>query len=218
MDSRTGFVIKKPNGSNWTIENHKRFGELLVEKGLSRSIIDEYLSQNLVTDADKNIYPVILRNGERQEVRYTQETIINEEQVDYEGILEAFQGGKEQIYDYIAILPIRKDACKAKLTLIDVFAGELSIARHLGPRTLRTNDDNTVFLIDCSAIFSNIEYNGKLGTHAINNAFLFQENAQFFFEVILAYVQASHKPPSVWEELRELLASFRILPDPWDSD
>lgn len=209
-DSDVGFVIHKPFSEEWRIMK-LTCREKLKQKGLTDEAIDSWETQNVAKDPDKNIHILAIRRGQAQSIRYIKETTENGQQLDLERFGEILARREEVDYDEIIVAAIRKDATKSRIGLIDLFFTESPILTTLGPKKLFANPENTVFLIDCSALFENIEYNGERGDHAINNVMLFQENNEYFFEVMVGYVQTADKPTKVWDELRNYLKSFRVL-------
>lgn len=213
VDSLTGFVIRQPFSPDWVVIR-ANVGDLWEEKGFSEEGMQFLNDTFLVTDPANNTCVTCFRRGSKQSVKYTADTMLNARPIDPEvldQIKEIFEGGEELIYDQIVILALRKDACKIKLGLLDLFVREMAVSQGMGPKRLSVNPENTVLLMDCSAIFKNIEYNGQRGDHVINNTFLVQENSSYFFEIIVTYVQAGDKPPKVWNELTNYLNSFRVL-------
>lgn len=213
VDSGIGFAIHQPFSSDW-VRVGQNIRELWEDKGFSKKGIQSLDDTFLVTDPANNTFVTCFRRGSKQSIKYAADTIMNDRPIDPEGVEQAeeiFEGGEELVYDQIAILALRKDACKIKLGLLELFAREMDIVGHLGPKRLSVNPENTVFLMDCSATFRNIEYNGQRGVHVTNNTILLQENSDYFFEVIVTYIQAGDKPASVWNELTNYLSSFRVL-------
>ena len=213
IDSGIGFVIHQPFSPDWVVISGS-IRELWEEKGFSEEVIHFLDDSFLVTDPANNMSVTRFRRGPKQSIKYCVDTTLNDRPIDLEAfdrIREMFRDGEELMYDQIAILAMRKEACKIKLGLLELFAHEMAISASMGPKRLAVNPENTVFLTDCSAIFKNVEYNGQRGDHVINNTFLLQENSDYFFEVIVTYIQAGDKPTRVWNELTNYLSSFRVL-------
>ena len=212
-ESGIGYVIRNPISGEWAIKK-ARFSESLEEKGFTKEAVEFLLgniSNNLIENPDENIHSLVIRKGAAQLIKYTPETIINGRNPDLDIIESALQGGQETIYDQVVVVAYDKDKMKRRIGLLDLFFMEARVFGALGPKRLHVNFENTVFVLDCSAFFGNIEYNGELGDHIINNMALFQENEQYFLEVFLTYVQSADKPTKVWDDLRDYLASFRVL-------
>ncbi len=213
-DSDIGFVIRKPFSDEWIFKKLS-FKELLIERGFVDKAV-EYLLDSLgksITDPNENIHIKSIRRGEAQTFKFTKETLINGILISDKNLknAQALTSGEEKSHDLINIFAYNKNAFKTKQSLLDIFLSEVPLISKLGPKKLYVNADNSVFLLDNSAIFEKVIYNGQLGTHITNNMSLFQENNQYFFEVILNYIQSDDKPTQVWDELRDYLASFRVL-------
>ena len=213
VDSGIGFVIRKPFSTEW-VAGKGDITKLWQEKGFSQDTIKMLDHEFLTENPDKNTCLTFLRRGPKQRIKYTAETIVSGHRLEPGAVArieKVFVHGEELVYDQIVIVAIRKEACKIKLGLLELFVREAGLGASLGPLRLVVNPENTVFLLDYSATFQNIEYNGQRGHHVINNTFLLQENSNYFFEVFLTYVQAGNKPPKVWNELTSYLNSFRVL-------
>lgn len=211
-DSDIGFVICKPLSEEWVIKK-ARLREMCEEKGFTEELIEglwQHLS-NFIEDPNENIHILTARRGTAQYIKYTPETVMAGAHIEPEVLERFLLGAQETIYDQLGILAYSKDAMKTRISLLDFFFAESQAFRGVGPNRLYVNPENTVFLLDCSAFFGRIEYNGELGDHIINNMALFQENERYFFEVLLTYIQSADKPTKVWDDLRTYLASFRVL-------
>ena len=212
VDSGIGFVIQKPLPPDWVVVRGN-IRNLWDEKGFSEQGIQFLPYTSLVTDPTNNTSLTCFRRGPKQSIKYTADSTIDDRPIDLKAIdqiKELYIGSEELLYDQIAIITLRKDAFKTKTGLLELFLSEMAIAASIGPKRLAVNPENTVFLIDCSAIFKNIEYNGQRGDHVINNTVLLQENSDYFFVAILTYAQASDKPTKVWDDLTRYLSSFRV--------
>jgi len=209
-ESDIGYIVRKPISGEWAIKK-ARFSELLEEKGFTKKVIEFFLETNIIENPDENVHSLVIRKGAAQLIKYTAETIINGRSLDLDIIESALHGGQEIIYDQVAVLAYGKDKMKRRIGLLDLFLMEAQALSAMGPKRLHVNSENTVFVVDCSAFFGNIEYNGELGDHIINNMALFQENEQYLLEVFLTYVQSADKPTKVWDDLRDYLSSFRVL-------
>lgn len=211
-DSGIGFVIHKPLSGEWALKKVP-LRKIYEEKGFTEGFVESILEKVglFMKDPKENVHVLTIRRGAAQSIRYTEETMIDGAQLDFEIIKSLLQRAEEIGYDQVIIFAYNKEAVKSRISLLDFFFAESQILGRLGPKRLHLNPENTVFLLDCSALFKKVIYNGELGDHIINNMFLFQENNQYFFEVILSYLQSDDKPPKVWDELRDYLASFRVL-------
>jgi hypothetical protein len=211
-DSDIGFVIHKPLSDEWAIKKPSLV-KAYEEKGLKDAAIEEFLKEisSDIRNPNENIRVLIVGRGNAQVIRYTEDSVIDDYQLDVKILEGVFASREERIHDQLTILAFKKDAFKKKQGLLDFFLSAAQLFRALGPKRLHANPENTVFLLDCSAFAEKIEYNGELGDHVINNMVLFQENREYFFEVMVAYVQAAEKPTEVWDQLRDYLNSFRVL-------
>lgn len=211
-DSYSGFVIHKPLSEEWVLRK-VTLGDIYKEKGFTEEFIKSILERvNLfIEDPEENVHALTIRRGTAQSIRYTEETMIDGAQLDFEVIKSLMLCAEEKVYDHVTIFAYKKEDMKYRISLLDFFFAEAPLARGVGPKRLYVNPENTIFLLDCSALFEKAIYNGEPGDHVINNAMLFQENDQYFFEVIISYVQSDDKPTEVWDELRDYLASFRVL-------
>lgn len=211
-DSGIGFVIRKPLSEEWVLEEIT-LGDIYKEKGFTEELIEKMLERESlrIEDPKENVHALMIRRGSAQSIKYTEETVIDGEPVNFEIIKSLTLCAEEIVYDRVAFSAFNKEALKIRMSLLEFFFAESQTLVGLGPKRLHVNPENTVFLLDCSALFERVIYNGELGNHIINNAMLFQENNQYFFEVVLSYVQSADKPTTVWEELRDYLASFRVL-------
>lgn len=211
-DSDIGFVIHKPLSGEWAIKKPS-LAETYGEKGFTEEAREKLLEglSNVISNPNENIRVLIVGRGNAQVVKYTEESVLSGYQLDVEIIEGVLASCEERIYDQFCILAFKKDAFKRKQGLLSFFLSEVQLLDQLGPKRLHVNPENTVFLIDCSASAEKIEYNGKLGDHVLNNMVLFQENSEYFFEVMVAYVQAADKPTEIWDQLRDYLNSFRVL-------
>lgn len=212
VDSDIGFVVRKPFSGEWAIKK-ATFRQTFEEKGYTEDMIERLLEQisNFIEDPNRNVHILTIRRGKVQTIRYTSETVIDGAHPDPKIIESFLLGGQELNYDQVNFFAYSKHAIKTRTSLLDFFLGESRILGVLGPRRLYVNPENTVFLLDCSASFEAIEYNGELSNHVINNMALFQENQRYLFAVLLSYIQAANKPTKVWDELRAYLSSFRVL-------
>jgi hypothetical protein len=211
-DSDLGFVIRKPLSKEWTQEKIA-LREIYEEKGFTEEFIKSLLERVslFIEDPEKNVHALTIRRGAAQSIRYTEGTIVDGSQIDFGAIKSLTLYAEEKVYDHVTIFTYKKEDIKYKISLLDFFFTEAPLARGVGPKRLYVNPENTIFLLDCSALFEKVVYNGELGNHVINNAILFQVNDKNFFEVIISYVQSDDKPTEVWDELRSYLASFRVL-------
>jgi len=211
-DSGIGFVIRKPLSGEWVLEEITLV-DIYKEKGFTEELIEKMLEGGSlrIEDPKENVHALMIRRGSAQSIRYTEETVIDGEPVNFEIIKALTLCAEEIVYDRVALSAFNKEALKIRMSLLEFFFAESQTLVGLGPKRLHVNPENTVFLLDCSALFERVIYNGELGNHIINNAMLFQENNRYFFEVVLSYVQSADKPTTVWEELRDYLASFRVL-------
>lgn len=212
VNSSIGFVVHKPFSKEWSIlEPSKR--EFLKERGFSKDFID--LQMHDFPDPDKNIKILIIKRGPIQSVQYTKQTKVDGRRFpsNYLGLVKKILlDGQEKTYDQIVIQAINRKIIANELpTLFDVFSFATRETLRFGSKKVFVNRENTVFLLDCSAKFENIKYNGKLGNRVLNNIVLTQENSDYIFLVHVNYVQAPEKPTKVWDELREYLNSFRVL-------
>lgn len=212
VDSGIGFVVRKPVSEEWTLDKIT-LREIYEEKGFTEQLIEAIREKEgfHIEVLDENVHALMIRRGSAQSIRYTEETVVDGEPVNFEAIKSLTLRAEEKVYDRVALFASNKEAVKARISLLDFFFAESQTLAGLGPKRLYVNPENTVFLLDCSALFEKVVYNEELGDHVINNAMLFQENDQYFFEVIISYVQSDDKPTEVWDELRDYLASFRVL-------
>ena len=211
-DSDIGFVVRKPVSSEWIIKKIT-LKEIYEEKGFTQKLKEALWNQisNYIEDPDENIHLLTARRGTAQSIGYTSETTVDGVHLDPKIIQSILLGAQEITYDQIVIFAYSKEAIKLRMSLLGFFFAESQMFRAMGPKILHVNPENTVFLVDCSAFFRNIEYNGELGDHVINNMALFQESDKYFFEILLTYVQSADKPTKVWDDLRDYLDSFRVL-------
>jgi hypothetical protein len=211
-DSDIGFVIHKPLSGGWAVKKPS-LAETYGEKGLAAAAIEKLLEglSNDIRNPNENIRVLVIRRGNAQSIRYTEETVIDGQQSDIETLEEVLPSCEEKTHDQLSVYAFKKDAFKRKQGLLDFFLSGAQLYGALGPKRLRVNLENTIFLIDCSAFAEKIEYNGELGDHVTNHMVLFQENNEYFFELVVTYVQAADKPTEVWDELRDYLNSFRVL-------
>jgi hypothetical protein len=211
-DSDIGFVIHQPSSGEWMVKTQS-LAETYEEKGLTDAAIEKLLEEisSDIRNPNENIRVLVIRRGDVQSIRYTEETVIDGHQLDIGIVGEVFTNREERRQDQISVLAFKKDAIERKQGLLDFFLSAAQLYRGLGPKKLYVNEENTVFLIDCSAFAEKIEYNGELGDHVINHMVLFQENNEYFFELVVTYIQAADKPTKVWDELRDYLNSFRVL-------
>lgn len=214
-DSDIGFVIRKPLSDEWSFKT-KIYREILKDKGYKDQFIDNYIKilGNTINEPNKNIHVNTFRREGIHTLKYNEKVIINGNPIDkgaIERINSTSTNGEEKNYDQLNIFAYKKDAYKIKKSLLDIFLAEVAFIGTLGPKKLYVNNDNSVFLLDCSAVFENVVYDGQLGTHVVNNMGLYQENKQYIFVIYLSYIQTDDKPTKVWDELREYLASFRVL-------
>lgn len=211
-DSGIGFVMHKPLSEEWELKK-ATLREIYEEKGFTEEFIESIWGEVslFIEDPKENVHVLIIRRGAAQSIRYTEETMIDGGQLDFEVIKSLILRAEEIVYDRVAIFAYNKEAVKSRISLLDFFFAESELLKGVGPKRLYVNPENTVFLVDCSALFEKVIYNGELGDHIINNMALFQENNEYFFEVLLSYVQSADKPTKLWDELRDYLASFRVL-------
>ena len=202
-DSNIGFVIHKPFSNEWEIQK-TTVPELQNWRGVSEEVRAQ------LEDVRK-FECLVIRRGGAQTIKYTNQTLINDMQIELNKIKRILPKGEETSCDQVIIVTYKKSLIKETSELLVFFLHHVDYVKHLGPKRLFVNPENTVFLLDCSATFKNIEYNGKLGDHVVNNVILCQENDEYFIDVFINYVQSDDKPPKVWDDLRNYLVSFRVL-------
>lgn len=214
-DSDIGFTIHKPLSKEWAIRKPV-LQETYEEKGLTEEAIQDLMESvsGDITNPNENVHVLALTRGTVQTIRYTEETVVSGRQLELDTLKTLERGLRsceERGYDQLSIYAFKRDAMKPGWGLLDFFLSGAQLYMALGPKRLHVNRDNTAFLIDCSALMQKIKYNGEVGDHIVNNVVLFQENIDYFFQVIIAYIQAADKPTKVWDELRTYLSSFRVL-------
>lgn len=211
-DLDIGFVIRKPLSEGWELKR-VTLREIYEEKGFTEEFIEGIWGEVslYIEDPKENVRVLIIRRGAAQSIKYTEETMIDGGQLDLEVVKSRILRAEEIVYDRVAIFAYNKEAVKSRISLLDFFFAESQVLKEVGPKRLYVNPENTVFLLDCSALFEKVIYNGELGDHIVNNMALFQENNEYFFEVLLSYVQSAEKPTKLWDDLRDYLASFRVL-------
>lgn len=205
VDSNIGFIIHKPFSNEWKFI-HSTMTHLWEDKGYKKDTMEPLGITNETCDV------LISRRGEGHTIKYTGQTMINGEEIILEDIEHLIEEVKEIVYDQVIVLSFKKNP-EDKMGLLDFFLMHARWAMLVGPRKLFVNPDNSVFLLDCSAKFENIECDGKIGDHILNNVTLCLENDKYFFAVVTNYIQVADKPTTVWDDLRKYLESFRVLID-----
>jgi len=211
VDSDLGFIVRKPVLEGWTVEK-MTVAKMYEEKGFTKQITENVLGIKGVATKDPEEDPpaLAITSGKAQTIRYTQGTRVDGALLDSSKVRSLLLRFEEIVYDRVSITAFNKEQSDVK-SLLDFFLTVAPFVKGMGPRKLYVNHENTVFLLDCSALFEKIMYNGEHGSHVINNAMLLQENDKNFFGVIVSYVQSDDKPTEVWDELRGYLSSFRVL-------
>lgn len=204
VDSNIGFVIHKPFSDEWAL-THCSYPELPNWQGVNDKIRNEL-------EQLKECQCVVISRGITNFITYTENSLVNGQPIDIDVVKEAIPTCTESAPDQIIVISYKKAlvAPFAKDLLSFFFASSGFIAG-IGPRRLLVNPENTIFVVDCSAKYSNIKSNNKVGDYILNNVVLYQQNEEYFFRVCVNYVQSDDKPTTVWDDLRKYLDSFRVL-------